>query len=56
MPGSQIEGEEVADRAFRAVERRGVDGGPVPVTVGGVELEVTQAVEVGEGIVGEQLG
>ncbi|MCX6941722.1 MAG: hypothetical protein NTX09_13460 [Verrucomicrobia bacterium] len=28
----------------------------MPVTVGGVEHEVTQAVEVGEGIVGEQLG
>ena len=54
--GAQVEGEEVADGAFRTVDRHRVDGGPVPVTVGGVEIEVTQAVEVGEGIVGEQLG
>ena len=53
--GAQVEGEEVADRAFRAVDRISVDGGPVPGAVGGVEIEVTQAVELGEAIIGEQL-
>ena len=45
----------MADRAFRPVDRIGVDGSPVPGAVGGVEIEVTQTVELGEGIIGGQL-
>ncbi len=54
--GAQVEGEEVTDRAFRAVDRIGVDGGSVPVAVGGVEIKIPQGVEVGEGIIREQRG
>ncbi len=54
--GAQVEGEEVADRAFRAVDRGGVNGRPVSVAVGGVEIKIPQAVQVGEGIISEQRG
>jgi len=53
--GAQVEGEEVADRAFRAVDRISVDGGPVPGAVGGVEIEATPTAELSEAIIGEQL-
>lgn len=51
--GAQVQGEDVAGRAFGPVERDGVRGGPVPVAVGRVEIEIAQAREVSEGIVGE---
>ena len=53
--GAPVEGEEVADRAFRPVDRIRVDGCPVPRAVGGVEIEVTQTVEGGEGIIAGQV-
>ncbi len=53
--GAPVEGEEVADRAFRPVDRIRVDGCPVPGAVGGVEIEVTQTVEGGEGILAGQV-
>jgi len=53
---AQVEGEEVAGRALAPIDRRVMHGGPVPVSVGGVEVKIPETLQMREGIVDEQSG
>lgn len=48
---AQVEGEEVAGRALAPIDRRVMHGGPVPVSVGGVEVKIPETLQMREGIV-----
>ncbi len=54
--GAQVEGEEVASRAFAAVDRGVRHGRPGPVAIGGVDIIIVQVGEMSAGVVGELSG